>query len=100
MKPKAEDRALKGDRVAGADRPIQAIQEIRDAIRHDEEIISTDPDDLHAHGYSEWSTVNTESLPVAVAYPRSTADVSTIAQVCYKYHVPIIPYSGGTSLEG
>lgn len=44
--------------------------------------------------------MNPESLPVAVAYPRSTADVSTIAQVCYKYHVPIIPYSGGTSLEG
>ncbi|KKY34977.1 putative d-lactate dehydrogenase mitochondrial precursor [Diaporthe ampelina] len=77
-----------------------AIQEIRDAIGSDVDIISTDPDDLHAHGYSEWSTVNTESLPVAVAYPRSTADVSTIAQVCYKYHVPIIPYSGGTSLEG
>lgn len=37
---------------------------------------------------------------MAVAYPRSTAEVSTIAQVCYKYHVPIIPYSGGTSLEG
>lgn len=78
----------------------QAIQEIRDAIGPDEDIISTDPDDLHAHGYSEWSTVNTESLPVAVAYPRSTADVSAIAQVCYKYHVPIIPYSGGSSLEG
>ncbi|KAI3399429.1 hypothetical protein diail_6902 [Diaporthe ilicicola] len=78
-----------------------AIQEIRDAIGSDgDDIISTDPDDLHAHGYSEWSTVNTESLPVAVAYPRSTAEVSTIAQVCYKYHVPIIPYSGGTSLEG
>lgn len=79
---------------------MQAIQEMRDAIGSDEEIISTDPDDLHAHGYSEWSTVNTESLPVAVAYPRSTEDVSKIAQICYKYHVPIIPYSGGTSLEG
>ncbi|POS80147.1 glycolate oxidase [Diaporthe helianthi] len=77
-----------------------AIQEIRDAIGSDEDIVSTDPDDLHAHGYSEWSTVNTESLPVAVAYPRSTEDVSKIAQICYKYHVPIIPYSGGTSLEG
>lgn len=84
-----------------ADSTTQAIQEIRDALGPDvDDIISTDPDDLHAHGYSEWSTVNPESLPVAVAYPRSTADVSTIAQVCYKYHVPIIPYSGGTSLEG
>jgi D-lactate dehydrogenase (cytochrome) len=83
-----------------ANSPIQAIQEIRDVISSEEDIISTDPDDLHAHGYSEWSTVNPENLPVAVAYPRSTEDVSKIAQVCFKYHIPIIPYSGGTSLEG
>lgn len=65
-----------------------------------EDIISTDPDDLHAHGYSEWSTVNPEGLPVAVAYPQSTEDVSIIARICYKYRIPIIPFSGGSSLEG
>lgn len=59
-----------------------------------------DPEDLHAHGYSEWSTVNTSSLPVAVAYPRSTGQVSAIARICHEYRVPIIPYSGGSSLEG
>ena len=62
--------------------------------------ISTDPEDLHAHGYSEWSTVNPEGLPVAVAYPRSTDQVAAIARVCHKYRIPIIPYSGGSSLEG
>jgi D-lactate dehydrogenase (cytochrome) len=65
-----------------------------------EDIISTDPDDLHAHGYSEWSTSNPEGLPVAVAYPRSTDQVSAIARICQKYCIPIIPYSGGSSLEG
>lgn len=66
----------------------------------DEDIISTDPDDLHAHGYSEWSSSNPEGLPVAVAYPRSTDQVSTIARICHKYRIPIIAYSGGSSLEG
>lgn len=37
---------------------------------------------------------------MAVAYPRSTEQVSTIARICHKYRVPIIPYSGGSSLEG
>ncbi|KAK0723827.1 hypothetical protein B0T21DRAFT_43944 [Apiosordaria backusii] len=78
----------------------QALREIRQEIGGNEDIISTDPDDLHAHGYSEWSTSNPEGLPVAVAYPRSTAQVSTIARICHKYRVPIIPYSGGSSLEG
>jgi len=66
----------------------------------DPDIISTDPEDLHAHGYSEWSTINPEGLPVAVAYPRSTEQVSAIARVCHKYRIPMIPYSGGSSLEG
>lgn len=66
----------------------------------DEDIISTDPDDLHAHGYSEWSTVNPTTLPVAVAYPRSTEQVATIARICHQYCIPVIPYSGGSSLEG
>ncbi|KAL2257486.1 hypothetical protein VTK26DRAFT_110 [Humicola hyalothermophila] len=77
----------------------QALEEIRREIG-DEDIISTDPEDLHAHGYSEWSTTNPEGLPVAVAYPRSTEQVSAIARICHKYRVPIIPYSGGSSLEG
>ena len=59
-----------------------------------------DHEDLHQHGYSEWSSINPDQLPVAVAYPRSTEDVSQIAKVCHKYRMPMIPYSGGSSLEG
>ncbi|KEZ41360.1 hypothetical protein SAPIO_CDS7474 [Scedosporium apiospermum] len=77
----------------------KALDEIRQAFGH-EDIISTDPEDLYAHGYSEWSTTNPDGLPVAVAYPRSTEEVSILARICYKYRVPIIPYSGGSSLEG
>ncbi|CAG8960123.1 hypothetical protein HYFRA_00010602 [Hymenoscyphus fraxineus] len=76
-----------------------AIKEIRLATG-DEDTISTDPEDLKAHGYSEWSSTNIEGLPVAVAYPKNTTEVSAIAKICCKYRVPIIPFSGGTSLEG
>lgn len=41
------------------------------------------------HGYSEWSSVNIDRLPVAVAFPKSTAEVATIARVCHKYKVPM-----------
>lgn len=41
------------------------------------------------HGYSEWSSINIDQLPVAVAYPRSTAEVSKIAKVCHKYRMPM-----------
>lgn len=75
----------------------KAITELRDRLGQD--TISTDDEDLRVHGYSEWSSINIDQLPVAVAYPRSTDEVSEIAKCCHKYCIPLIPYSGGSSLE-
>lgn len=36
----------------------------------------------------------------AVIYPSSTEDVVTVVNTCREYRIPIVPYSGGTSLEG
>jgi D-lactate dehydrogenase (cytochrome) len=73
----------------------KAIVELRDILGED--AISTDDDDLQRHGYSEWSSINIEQLPVAVAYPKSTEEVSDLAKVCYKYKIPMskLVYSGG-----
>ncbi|KAL9621717.1 MAG: hypothetical protein Q9160_003835 [Pyrenula sp. 1 TL-2023] len=75
----------------------KAVVELRGLLGED--AISTDDEDLQSHGYSEWSTINIDQLPVAVAYPKSTQDVSQIAKVCSKYKMPMVPYSGGSSLE-
>lgn len=66
---------------------VQAILELRDVLGED--TISTDDEDLHRHGYSEWSSINIDQLPVAVAYPKSTEECATIAKVCYKYKIPM-----------
>jgi len=75
----------------------KAITELRAKLGED--AISTDDEVLHNHGYSEWSSVNITTLPVAVAYPKNTAEVSQIARCCSEYRIPLIPYSGGSSLE-
>ena len=67
--------------------PRQAIAELRYALGDD--AISTDDEDLHLHGYSEWSSINIDQLPVAVAYPKSTEEVSQIAKVCHRYRIPM-----------
>jgi hypothetical protein len=51
--------------------------------------VTTDKDELQRHGFSEWSSINIDMLPVAIAYPQSTQDVSVIAQTCTKYKIPI-----------
>jgi FAD/FMN-containing dehydrogenase len=35
-----------------------------------------------------------------VVHPQSTEDVSKIVKIAVKHKVPVMPYSGGTSLEG
>ncbi|KAJ2983198.1 hypothetical protein NQ176_g879 [Zarea fungicola] len=77
-----------------------AIDKIRSHLKHVDDIISTEPADLKAHGYSEWSSINIDTLPVAVAYPRCTEHVQAIARVCHEHRIPIVPYSGGSSVEG
>ncbi|KAI1185338.1 putative D-lactate protein [Nemania serpens] len=97
------DNNAPGPKYASINEMELALKEIRQnikAVGEDEDIISTDSEELHAHGYSEWATVNPDGLPVAVAYPRSTEQVSIISRICHKYRVPIIGYSGGSSLEG
>lgn len=70
----------------------QAVTELR--AQFGEDMISTDEEDLKLHGYSEWSSINIDRLPTAVAYPRSTSEVSAIAKLCTHYKIPMIPFSG------
>jgi D-lactate dehydrogenase (cytochrome) len=66
---------------------VQAIEKVKAKLGEDS--ITTDDDELHRHGYSEWSTINIDVLPIAVVYPKSTAEVSEIAKVCYAHKIPI-----------
>ena len=35
-----------------------------------------------------------------VVYPNSTEEVVKVVKIANKYRMPIVPYAGGTSLEG
>jgi D-lactate dehydrogenase (cytochrome) len=90
-------RKPQGPRYASKKEMDKAIEELRQLLGED--AISTDDEALQAHGYSEWSSINIVRLPTAIAYPKNTEEVSQIAQIASKYKVPMIPYSGGSSLE-
>ncbi|KAH6869695.1 glycosyl hydrolase family 3 N terminal domain-containing protein [Thelonectria olida] len=97
----SESRQTADDsRIVYATRPEmkRAVKELEAILGEDN--VSIDDEILQAHGYSEWSSINVDRLPVAVVYPSSTEDVSKIAKVCHAYRVPMIPYSGGSSVEG
>lgn len=51
--------------------------------------MSVEDEILRSHGYSDWSTINIDQLPVAVTFPTSTEEVATIAKICHKRRVPM-----------
>ncbi|KAF8908830.1 FAD-linked oxidase-like protein [Mucidula mucida] len=78
----------------------RAISELKTTFKdRGDDIVSTDPDDLLAHGYTMMDVF--PPLPHSVViYPESTEDVVLVVKIATKFRMPIVPYSGGTGLEG
>ncbi|KAF8841526.1 hypothetical protein BDN67DRAFT_901391 [Paxillus ammoniavirescens] len=74
---------------------IQALQE----EFPDHGVVSTDPNELFAYAQSSYSQVP-GSPHAVVVHVHGTADVVKVVNISRRYLVPIVPYSGGTSLEG
>lgn len=65
-----------------------------------EDYVSQDDEDIRFHGWSDVSSCNLNTMPFAVLYPKTTEEVSAIAKICHEHKLPMVGYSGGTSLEG
>ena len=72
-----------------------AIGKIRDLLG---ERLSTAQAVREQHGKDQ--TWNEGAAPDAVAFVRTTAEVSAIVGICAAHQVPVIPFGTGTSLEG
>ena len=74
----------------------EAFAHLRDALGPD--ILSQDPSDLEEFG-RDWTRVSTPA-PSAVAFPRTTADVSKLLAFCNGAGIAIVPSGGRTGLAG
>ncbi|CCH41973.1 hypothetical protein BN7_1512 [Wickerhamomyces ciferrii] len=64
--------------------------------------VSYDNDDLNSFATNSYSThlPKDNQKPKMICYPRSTEEVSQIMKIANEYSIPVVPYSGGTSIEG
>ncbi|KAH3684324.1 hypothetical protein WICPIJ_004704 [Wickerhamomyces pijperi] len=78
----------------------QAIKEITELLG--QEHISTLETSLDAHNDTFFQTHHPlpGQRPRVIVYPGSTEEVSKVLKIIHKYKVPVVPFSGGTSLEG
>jgi D-lactate dehydrogenase (cytochrome) len=66
------------------------------------ENVSTAKDSLESHTSTEWSSYPAipSQYPQYVLFPASTEEVSKIMKICHTRRIPVVAFSGGTSLEG
>jgi len=62
--------------------------------------VTTDPEDLDDFRGEGAMNVGDGTVPAAVVFPETSEEVEVILKVANDFQVPVIPYSGGTSLEG
>jgi FAD/FMN-containing dehydrogenase len=62
------------------------------------DIVTRDPGDLAEYG-KDWTKV-AAAAPSAVAFPRSTSDVSRLLALANREHVAVVPSGGRTGLAG
>ncbi|KAL1681223.1 FAD-linked oxidase-like protein [Schizophyllum commune] len=77
---------------------LKAIEKLREAFPEEGRVV-TDPVITAQYGSSD-NTYLPTSPHSAVVRPRSTEDVVTIVNIARTHRIPIVPYSGATSLEG
>ncbi|CAR21557.1 D-lactate dehydrogenase [Lachancea thermotolerans CBS 6340] len=85
-----------------ADKFAEAVEKLKKLLNNDEECFSVSKSDLDAHSDTYFNThhATPEQRPRIVLYPHNTEEVSEVLKICHEYAIPVVPFSGGTSLEG
>lgn len=78
------------------------VKQLKAALNNDPETFSDAKTDLDSHSDTYFNTHHptADQRPQIILFPRSTEDVSKILKICHDNKLPVIPFSGGTSLEG
>lgn len=80
----------------------RVIDQIKAVVGNNPENFTQSKAELDSHSDTFFSThhASPEERPAIVIFPKSTEEVSQIVSICHDNRVPVVPFSGGTSLEG
>src|SRR5690349_12908019 len=82
--------------------PTASGAELLAAIRHElpELRLLTDDVDREAYRLDETAYLTTAGLPLGIALPTTTAEVSALLRLAASHRVPVVPRGAGTGLSG
>ena len=74
------------------------LSELKERLKPEQIELDIEECKLRAKPWNSYHRL--DKFPRAVVYPETTEDVSFVVKTCNKYRIPIIPFGGGTSIEG
>lgn len=78
----------------------KAFEEIEKLLGKEHISYSQSDFDTHSDSYYQTHHPLPGQTPKLIVYPGSTEEVSQVLKIAHQYRIPIVPFSGGTSLEG
>ena len=78
------------------------VEELKSLLGNNADNYSDSKSDLDAHSDTYFNThhPSPEQRPRIILFPHTTEEVSKILKICHDNNLPVVPFSGGTSLEG
>ena len=74
------------------------IDDLKGVLKADQIDVTKEECELRGKPWNSYH--NSVNHPDAILQPETTEDVSSIMRLCSLHNIPVIPYGGGTSLEG
>ena len=90
--------AKKGGVAPSAETMRSLVHDLQDSLSVDQ--VDTTKEECEQRG-KPWNSYHASSnYPGVIVQPENTEQVSIIMKLCTRYSVPVVPFGGGTSLEG
>jgi len=78
--------------------PSNFIKKLSEILKLDQIEDDEGERDVRAKPWNSYHS--SKNKPHIIVFPESTEDVSKILKLCNEYKIPVIPFAGGTSIEG
>jgi len=86
------------DKYACSEKSLRAMNEFKTFLKPQQIVTSKEARRARSKAWNSYH--KSETYPSMIVFPESTEEVSKIVSICHEKDIPVVPFGGGTALEG